>query len=602
MHTQWIAIGRRVGARLGMRFAARLAIIAVLLALVVPMMPAAQGGMATLGTVNLFIYPSTKTVIVNELFSLDIRVSAGSQQVDGVDAFLSFNPAHLSVDHIVPGTTLPTILANTYDNTAGTITYSAGKTLGGTSPSGTFTLATIYFRAKTVPVNNTPITFRPGTDVAFGGVSVLGVLTNGAVTIRYGTANLLIWPTSKTVALGEVFSVEVQVQSGTQPVDGVDAYITFNRAHLAVHHIVAGTALPTILANTYNNSAGTITFSAGKQLGGTSPSGTFRLCTIYVTALSLATYSPVTFVSPTDAAFGGVSILGTLTNGRITIQQPTPTPSPTPTATPVLAHICAFVYEDENQNATRDPGEPLLPGAVLTLSEFGGPVVGTYTTDGVSEPYCFHVPAGLYELREQNPPGYDSSTPDQWGIYVLEETTVTIPFGDYESGATPTPTPTSTPTPTPTGTPTPTPSATPTITPSPTPTGTPEYPGVIDGVVWEDTNRDAAQDWDEQGLDGVTVDLYRDTDSSGTLTPADILLMSTTTTKPNGFFAFVNLPPGDYLVQVSDRGHVLTGYRRTTPLDPVPITLTAGAPAGVARFGYAPVLPYRVYLPVAMKE
>lgn len=600
MHTQWIAMGRRGGGRLETRVAARLAVVAVLLALVVPMVPAAQGGVATLGTVNLSIYPTTKTVTVNEVFSLDIRVSAGSQQVDGVDAFLAFNPAYLSVDHIVPGTTLPTILANTYDNTAGTITYSAGKVLGGTSPSGTFTLATIYFKAKTVPVNNTPITFQPGTDVGFGGVSVLGTLTNGAVTIRYGAANLLIWPSSKTVALGDVFSVEVQVQSGTQPVDGVDAYITFNRFHLAVHHIVPGTALPTILLNTYSNSAGTITFSAGKQLGGTSPSGTFRLCTIYFTALSLATNSPVNFVSPTDAAFAGVSILGTLTNGRITIQQPTPTPSPTPTATPVLAHICAFVYEDANQNGTRDSGEPLLPGAVLTLSEFGGPVVGTYTTDGVSEPYCFHVPAGLYELREQNPPGYDSSTPDQWGIYVLEETTVTIPFGDYESAVTPTPTPTATPTATPT--PTPTPTATPTITPPPTPTGTPEYPGVIDGVVWEDTNRNAAHDWDERGLDGVTVDLYRDTDSSATLTPADILLMSTTTTRPNGFFAFVNLPPGDYLVQVSDRGHVLTGYRRTTPLDPVPITLTAGAPAGVARFGYAPTLPYRVYLPVVMKE
>lgn len=81
-----------------------------------------------------------------------------------------------------------------------------------------------------------------------------------------------------------------------------------------------------------------------------------------------------------------------------------------------------------------------------------------------------------------------------------------------------------------------------------------------------------------------------------------IMLMSTTTSKPNGFFAFVNLPPGDYLVQVSDRAHVLTAYKRTTPLDPVPVTLTTGDPAGIARFGYAPVLPYCVYLPVAMKE
>lgn len=592
--------GRGVALRTHTSSMARLALVVVLLSLVVPAASTAQGEPIALGTVNLSIYPATKTVIVNELFSLEIRVSAGAQQVDGVDAFLSFNPAHMSVDHITPGATLPSILANTYNNSAGTITYSAGKVLGSTSPSGTFTLATIYFKAKTVPVTNSPVAFQSGTDVAFGGVSVLGTLTNGAVTIRYGTANLLIWPTSKTVALGEVFSVDVQVQSGTQPVDGVDAYLTFNRSHLAVHHIVAGTALPTILANTYNNSAGTITFSAGKALGGTSPNGTFRLCTIYFTALSLATNSPVNFVGPTDAAFAGASILGTLTNGRITIQTPTPTPSPTPTATPVLAHICAFVYEDQNRNGVRDPGEPLLPGAVLTLSEFGGPVLGTYTTDGVSEPYCFHVPAGLYELREQNPSGYDSSTPDQWGVYVLEETTVTIPFGDYVSAVTPTPTPTSTPSPT--HTPTPTPSATPSITPSPTPTGTPEYRGVIDGVVWEDTNRNAAYDWDEAGLGGVTVDLYRDTDGSGTLTTADIFLASTTTTKPNGFFAFANLPDGNYLVQVSDRHHVLTGYRRTTPLDPVPVTLTAAHPMATARFGYAPRLPYGLYLPVVMKE
>jgi len=109
--------------------------------------------------------------------------------------------------------------------------------------------------------------------------------------------------------------------------------------------------------------------------------------------------------------------------------------------------ICIIVYNDTNGSTVRDPGEPLLPGAIITVTNSSGFVVATYTTNGVSEPYCLTgLPPDTYTLREQNPPGYPiSTTPDVWAVTLSPGATYTVPFGD-RSGVTPTPTATAAPT------------------------------------------------------------------------------------------------------------------------------------------------------------
>ncbi|MBL8134028.1 MAG: hypothetical protein JNL42_19355 [Anaerolineae bacterium] len=69
--------------------------------------------------------------------------------LDGAEVHLTFDPTKLQVDEalagLTPGTTLPTVLKNVYDNSAGTIDFAAG-TLNAAA-QGQFTLVTIRFRA-----------------------------------------------------------------------------------------------------------------------------------------------------------------------------------------------------------------------------------------------------------------------------------------------------------------------------------------------------------------------------------------------------------------------------------------------------------------------
>ena len=102
----------------------------------------------------------------------------------------------------------------------------------------------------------------------------------------------------------------------------------------------------------------------------------------------------------------------------------------------------------------RDPDEELLPGAMFTASD-GRQMVANYITDGINEPYCFmDLRPGNYFLYEENPPDYNSTTRDDWGVVIAGGSIIQIEFGDNPQ---PTPVPTSTPVPTPIPIPTPTP-------------------------------------------------------------------------------------------------------------------------------------------------
>jgi hypothetical protein len=190
------------------------------------------------------------------------------------------------------------------------------------------------------------------------------------------------------------------------------------------------------------------------------------------TPTSTRTRTPT--VTPTPTA--------TSTPTRTPTVTPTLTPTSTPTSTPSTGTICVMAFNDLNGNSQRDDGEPLLVGAIITVTNSSGAVVGVRTTDGVHEPHCFTgLTPDTYRVEEQNPPGYPISiTPDIWAVPLSAGSNVTVAFGDQ---ALPKPTPTFTSTPTPTATatvtatPTPTATATPTrtrtITPTPTNTRTP---------------------------------------------------------------------------------------------------------------------------------
>jgi hypothetical protein len=135
--------------------------------------------------VDIAVIPSSKTVALNETFTLDIYVYPNGQPVDAVDADLTFNPAYLEVLSIIGEPwELPIELYSAFDNTKGTLTHSRGI-LQGTPPSSTFLLCSIEFRAKGVTAG-TGLAFTDLTDAYFEGKSLLDTSSDGMVVVVGG--------------------------------------------------------------------------------------------------------------------------------------------------------------------------------------------------------------------------------------------------------------------------------------------------------------------------------------------------------------------------------------------------------------------------------
>ena len=142
--------------------------------------------------ITIAISPSVTRVPVNTIFTLDIAVDSGVQQVDAVQVFVNFDPDSLQVvdeggnpgSAIIGGAAFQYEFLNEVDNAAGTIDYAAGSM--SSFPSGAFTLATIRFKA-TAGIGNTAVTFNLAspreTKITFGGnVLAFDVLEGSVIT------------------------------------------------------------------------------------------------------------------------------------------------------------------------------------------------------------------------------------------------------------------------------------------------------------------------------------------------------------------------------------------------------------------------------------
>ena len=126
-------------------------------------------------------------------------------------------------------------------------------------------------------------------------------------------------------------------------------------------------------------------------------------------------------------------------------------------------------------------------------------------------------------------------------------------------------------------------------------------PGSIGNSAWNDLDGDGAKDAGEPGINGITMDLYRDLNSNNVLDAGDALV-ATTTTDASGSYSFTSLATDDgggnaqYLVVVADANAVLTGWWHSTGTPntdnqsqtaPYPVTLAPGATSNqTADFGF----------------
>jgi hypothetical protein len=145
----------------------------------------------------------------------------------------------------------------------------------------------------------------------------------GTATINVTAVVLVLLPPTQTVTLNGTFQVIVQAQCGTLTTDGIETYLDFDPAYLAVQSAAAGTTLPIVMSPpAWDNTAGIFGFSAGK-LTAPFPSGIFTVVTITFQAKSVTTSTAITFhttgarVTYVDSS--GSNITGTLSGGSYTI-------------------------------------------------------------------------------------------------------------------------------------------------------------------------------------------------------------------------------------------------------------------------------------------
>jgi len=150
----------------------------------------------------LSLQPSSRTVNIGDIFTFDVRLDAGTASFDTASLDIHFDPGTLVVvdasgnpsSSIQQGNLNSTgstlVPQNSVDNTAGTIAY-AEALLGHSQTGGTFTVATIRFKAKQA---------NPGTPVTFVNIgnttspTFTGILLAGS-TVAFCTGS----PTGATV-------------------------------------------------------------------------------------------------------------------------------------------------------------------------------------------------------------------------------------------------------------------------------------------------------------------------------------------------------------------------------------------------------------------
>ena len=412
--------------------------------------------------VILSLSPSPLTMVPGETVTMTIEVQAGTQSVDGVAAYLDFDPARFALSGVSPGADLPFPLANQVDNTVGTLDLVRGA-LAAPFPSGTFVLATFQLQAIGT-VGPGTLTFNQGTpsplrqsDITFGGTSVLGSVANltvnvvdpgvptatatmTATTISTVTATitataiptavatmtatttptatatmtatatptvtatvpggnsviLSMSPAPLTMAPDETVTMKIEVQAGTQSVDGVAAYLDFDPARFALSGVSPGADLPFSLTNQVDNTVGTLDLVRG-ALVAPFPSGTFVLATFQLQAIGPVGPGTLTFNQGTpsplrqsDVTSGGASVLGSVTNLTVNVVDPgVPTATATMTATTISTATATMT-------ATTFP-TAAIPAVTATMTATAIPTVTATMTATATMTPSPTPPTGLFK-------------------------------------------------------------------------------------------------------------------------------------------------------------------------------------------------------------
>jgi len=565
------------------------------------------------GTVIVNLNPATASVAKDAVFAMDVQLVAGSQLVDGAEVHLYFDKTYLQVvdaagnptGKVQSGGYLSQVLRNKVytDTEQARIHFAAGiYDPEEPRPSGTFPLATVYFKALWGTGGGTTALVFGGdlpykTEVTYGGESVLGSVQNGSVTISGDPP-----PVSPTVT-----STPTHTPTDTQ---------TRTPTSTSTH---TPTATPLHSATPTNTATHTpsATITPTPTLTRTPTNTPTKTATATVTATPDVPPNVIDFrygMYP-DPSYTGVM------DTHLTLDEPT-TPH----------HTLPDLQLKNDANGGKRPllrfdVSPIPPGstvvaATLWLQQstykkndlFGSTVrvyqvlrhwIGSEATWYKATSLQDWGVAGANADNDRSLTALDSVavevvTSSQWRTWnvrdavqawvngsaqneglILVGTGSSQEFRFYSSDhpsadsrpllrvnyylPPPTPTPTNTPTPT--------------VTPTTTPTNTPTpVPGLIIGMVWNDLNGNGAMEGGEPGLVNATLTLYQRYHAEPFRAPA--------VTSSNGAFGFVDLPPGWYTLLKTNP----PGYMSTTD-DSLDVLISSGVTLQISFGAWIPSTP-----------
>lgn len=191
------------------------------------------------------------------------------------------------------------------------------------------------------------------------------------------------------------------------------------------------------------------------------------------------------------------------------------------------ASIGDTVYFDADGDSTQDAGEAGLANVQVELRDSGSNIIATMLTDSNGNYDFVGLPAGTYSVTVNDINGVVV------GLNATETPAATITvaatedYNDADFGF--------------------------------EPTGF-----VIGNQVWRDLDGDGVRDAGEPGVQGVTLQLWLDSNSNGGINPGTDNLLETITTDRQGQYYFTGLLAEDYVVRVTDVNNVLSGFTLTS--------------------------------------
>ncbi len=204
------------------------------------------------------------------------------------------------------------------------------------------------------------------------------------------TVTVSLSPSIRSVHAGESFTLAVEVASGAQTVNRVQAYVDFDPQYLQVLEISRGSVLVDEVYNAFDNTAGWADYVVEAIISGTAIStltGTFTLNTITFQAVTATTGTTLTFhtAPPRETqVLSGSTVLSSTLSGSTVVIEP-------PTEHAIYLPLILRSYTPLRANFTADPTSGRVPLKVAfanestgrytdSLWEFGDGITSTQTS------------------------------------------------------------------------------------------------------------------------------------------------------------------------------------------------------------------------------